>query len=63
MAIPILDASGDFLARHLQHTTRQVDDCIDHAMTDSVYDPDNIVAQAGGIVAYINSLGVEEVES
>jgi hypothetical protein len=49
------------LAWKLEHTAQEVDDTIDHALTDTAYDPNGAIAQAGGIAAYIDGLNVEEV--
>ena len=61
MATEIRDASGDLIGYQLEHTAQQVDNIVDNAMIKSAYDPDNVVALAGGIEAYINSLDAEEV--
>ena len=61
MATEIRDASGDLIGYQLEHTAQQVDNAVDNAMIKSAYDPDNVVALAGGIEAYINSLDAEEV--
>ena len=61
MATEIRDASGDLIGYQLEHTAQQVDSAVDNAMIKSAYDPDNVVALAGGIEAYINSLDAEEV--
>jgi hypothetical protein len=61
MATEIRDASGALIGCQLEHTAQQVDNVVDNAMIKSAYDPDNVVALAGGIAAYIHSLDVEEV--
>ena len=56
MATEIRDTSGAPIGYQLEHTAQQVDTAIANAMFKSSYDPDNTVATAGGIAAYINNL-------
>ena len=61
MATEIRDASGAVIGCQLEHTAQQIDAAISNAMLKSSYDPNNTVAAAGGIAAYINNLDGEEV--
>jgi hypothetical protein len=61
MATEIRDTSGALIGYQLEHTAQQVDTAINNTMLKSSYDPDNTVAAAGGIAAYINNLDGEEV--
>jgi hypothetical protein len=62
MATEIRDTAGNLVGYQLEHTAQQMDNAIDRAMSTTVYDPDGVVAQTGGIVAYIDSLDAEERE-
>lgn len=61
MATEIRDASGSLIGYQLEHTAQQIDDGISNGMAKQTYDPDNAVATAGGIVAYVSGLDGNEV--